>query len=771
MRTAAGLIKAEIDDIKEDRTEYPNISDISCIDKQIRYVPFLLRTFLYEIFKCRKTDMQTRIAAVGQSIMQNYRPKTLMAPMQFALTMRVHDDCPGLLDILFKNGFSLSDHEARLFKSCAASYCPDPFSTMDGHFGWIIGDNFDHNKITLTGHDTMHVMALMMTKTPSNPPPHRIPRDKKDIMDKNSLTRIDIKNFSKFNPSTETIIYKSIPNIVADDNRDHLDILWKISLAYKKEKVMWQGYMTAITKGNHTGKASYHFLPMVDLDPNSWKCIYSVLMWAENHCRKYDIVPVFTFDQPIWWNARQIKSRERKLDSIVLNLGGFHTDLSFLGTIGNIMKSSGLKQMLTLVYPENTVNHMLNGKAYYRAMRGLFLVDAALNIFIIENYFPKNNPKIMYALEMFNKTMKDLDENKAIYDKEIAGVEDIYKEVKEKLKNNPTGMLWVQFMDLIDLIRVSHRAQRTNDFMLFLKSLQMRLPYFPASGHNNYAMSVHIFLQDMLDLKDTNPRAYNLFNSGYFFVRRSDRFWAAIPSDLVIEQVLMASLKDTKSGLTHGRGLEEIQRLNWLYSRPAFAHIKLELDQLYNNDNQHINKELTNIRIKEDNKAIHKIHDYIKEHNPFKYDNQHLVDISTGISYPNANAHKASEIGSDIVKNMIGVAVKEYTFRKKDRIKPMGEKVNIGKEDKVIDVQLFFQRCLVLMGNPDVNIDQLFEHELSVYPTSLYNKNGHLRSADDKAALTNYIANECKPESTPEDKENLSIEKSVLDMGSKWRRR
>ena len=61
-----------------------------------------------------------------------------------------------------------------------------------------------------------------------------------------------------------------------------------------------------------------------------------------------------------------------------------------------------------------------------------------------------------------------------------------------------------------------------------------------------------------------------------------------------------------------------------------------ECRKLYNKDNQYINKELTNIRIKEDNNAIHKIHDYIKEHNPFKYDNQHLVDISTGISNPNS---------------------------------------------------------------------------------------------------------------------------------------
>ena len=63
-------------------------------------------------------------------------------------------------------------------------------------------------------------------------------------------------------------------------------MLWKISLAYRREKIGWQGYMMAIADGEHTGKASVHFLPMVNLDPNSWKCIYSVLMYGRDNCKK-----------------------------------------------------------------------------------------------------------------------------------------------------------------------------------------------------------------------------------------------------------------------------------------------------------------------------------------------------------------------------------------------------------------------------------------------------------------------------------------------------
>ena len=551
--TAARLIRAEIDEVKEDRIFYPDISDIGIIEKQINYVPFYLRTFLREIFTHRKTDMETRIAAIGQSIMQQHRPRSLMAPMQFALTMKAHDDCPGLINDLFKSGFCLSGDEAILFKTCAASDSPDPFSLMRGKFGHIIGDNFDHNKITLTGHDTIHVMGLMVTENPSRDPPHRITRSSRDFLKQKPESSIQIKDIRKMNKSNLKIIYNSLPDILVEDHRKHLDLIWKISLAYKPEKIGWQGYMTAITDGYQKGKSSFHFLPMVDLDPNSWKCIYSVLTWGLAECKKHDIVPIFTFDQPIWWNARQIKSQESDLAEIVLNLGAFHTDLSFLGSIGNIMKSSGLKQILALVYPENTVNHMLSGKAYYRAMRGYFLVDAALNIFIIKKYMSTEDQNINHTLEKFKESLENLDEGKAMNDEILIAMSSIFEDIKEELKAHPTGELWIQFMDIVDLIRESHRAQRTSHFMLYLKSLQKRLPYFPASGHNNYAKSGYIFLQDMIALKDTNPEAYKLFSDGLIFVRRSKRYWSAIPSDLVIEQVLMASLMNIMSGLTYGR--------------------------------------------------------------------------------------------------------------------------------------------------------------------------------------------------------------------------
>ena len=719
--------------------------------------------------------MKTPISAISQAIMQQQRPRSLMTPILFALTMRVHDDCPGLLNDLFKCGFCLSEDEAKLFKACAAFDRPNPFSSMEGQFGWIIGDNFDHNKITLTGHGTIHVMGLMLTKTRIIPTQsrtvnHQIPRHGRECLKTKPIDKIPIIKIRKLT-NAKPMFYKIAHDIIVEDSREHLDMFWKISLAYGKEKRGWQGVMTAITKGKQTDKASFDFLPMVNLDPNSWECIYSVLMWGKNECKKYGIEPVFTFDQPIWWNARQIKNQVEDLSTVILNLGGFHTDMSFLGAIGHIMQCSGLKQILSLVYPENTVSHMLSGKAFYRAIRGYFLVDAALNILIIKNYLFKDEATASNFLTIFNETLEKKDETRAINDEKMLNICKMFKLEKMKLKDHPTGELWIQFMDLVDHIRTSLRAQRTGNFQLYMKSLQSRQPYFSAAGRNNYAKSLPIFLQDLIDIEHTNPEAHRRFMDGFFFVRRSERYWAALSPDLVIEQALMAALKNCRSGITHGRGTDEAQILTWLYSRPAFAQLKTELGQLFKHDSKFIIKELTESRIKEDTKDIENILEYFELNNPFKVESEHLVDISNGVSYSNSNAHKALDVGKDILNDMDGADVSLFKFKKANKIKQMGLKTMIGKEEVVIDPFLMIERALIITNNSDITKQKVFEHELSVSPPSIFDSDGQMRLADDKSNLTDYIAQKFQQEMSTEDNNVLNIENTVIDMGSVLRSR
>ena len=219
----------------------------------------------------------------------------------------------------------------------------------------------------------------------------------------------------------------------------------------------------------------------------------------------------------------------------------------------------------------------------------------------------------------------------------------------------------------------------------------------------------------------------------------------------------------------HGKGTDEVQRLIWLFSRPAFAHLKTELDQLYNKKEKMVIKELTASRIKEDTKDILNILQYIENHDPFKVQSLNLVDISTGISYPNANAHKALDSGNAILKKMDGVEVKKYKFKKVDKIIQMGESDLVDKDKVVIEPIALYERALVIADISDITKKEIFEHELSLYPPSLFGGDGLLRTAEDKSNLTDNIAQLCAPESTAMDKNNLQIERTVLDMGSMLR--
>ena len=79
-------------------------------------------------------------------------------------------------------------------------------------------------------------------------------------------------------------------------------------------------------------------------------------------------------------------------------------------------------------------------------------------------------------------------------------------------------------------------------------------------GHRNDAKCSRLYFQEMLSVSDANPWLNKEFESGYHAVRHSNRFWAGLWFDRIIEQTLMRSRKCT-GGLTRGRGFEENVRI------------------------------------------------------------------------------------------------------------------------------------------------------------------------------------------------------------------
>ena len=135
---------------------------------------------------------------------------------------------------------------------------------------------------------------------------------------------------------------------------------------------------------------------------------------------------------------------------------------------------------------------------------------------------------------------------------------------------------------MVNLLRQFLKVKRSGNWHLHLKSLQEMLPYFAAVGHKLYTNSVHIYLQQMLQLQAQHSDVYTFFSTEYHSIRRSVRYWAGLSSILVIEQVLIRSMR-AASGLTGGRGMAVSQRTRWLLSMPACAEVNSAMQELTDN--------------------------------------------------------------------------------------------------------------------------------------------------------------------------------------------
>ena len=159
----------------------------------------------------------------------------------------------------------------------------------------------------------------------------------------------------------------------------------------------------------------------------------------------------------------------------------------------------------------------------------------------------------------------------------------------------------------------------------------------------------------MLQLENDHPDVYQAFKAGNFVIRRSNKYWAGLSTDLIIEQVLMRSLKTT-GGLTRGTGFSDIQRALWIMSIPICSSYNLAMQELtkviYRSSEQH--KSLSTSRIVKDKEDVQKILDHMITISPFTED-EALKNIETGVcADESVNVHLFQTIGEKLLKKWRG---------------------------------------------------------------------------------------------------------------------
>ena len=226
-----------------------------------------------------------------------------------------------------------------------------------------------------------------------------IPRGNIQLSELSDIGKISIKYFKQpDNGVPEKVHFLDLglednDSTTKDFEHGQFDLFSKIIWPLKPTRPSWSGFMQMFNKQETTypGKSSVTFLPMIDMSPSDMSCINSTLQFVCEQSSRYGVTPVLTFDQPLFQKATQIvtmSDRASPLKRIILRLGGFHTEMSFLGSVGFIMSGSGLQDVLQTIYAQNAVAHMLSGKAVARALRGHFLVDTALHAILLSKIYP-----------------------------------------------------------------------------------------------------------------------------------------------------------------------------------------------------------------------------------------------------------------------------------------------------------------------------------------------------------------------------------------------
>lgn len=389
-----------------------------------------------------------------------------------------------------------------------------------------------------------------------------------------------------------------------------------------------------------------------------------------------------------------------------------------------------MKDIFSTIYAENSVEKMLAGHAYARAIRAHMLCHLALAHVILESveFTDEDRDVMQQLLGNFDKsTILMADENEAFMD-----VATKFKEALAKLENyGPTAKLCIQYFQMVTLVKHFIEAERMGNWQLHLNTVQRMLPYFHASGHFLYAKCAHLYLQSMFDLElKMDPVEYQKFTTeGLFTIRRTDKCWSGIWSDMTIEQTLMRMMHSS-GDLTRGRGISDSVLAHWTLGMISLHNVceafENYCDIHLDTSEQHVDARAS--RISRDDQDLKKLLHWFSQHPAFPEINS-LVCISTGVvGDATINCHLSREVGLKGLNKMVNTYenFEAIKFKRKDNVIPLlaiNSSIKVGEETICLNPLMLFQRMCIAKKSED-EIKDYLKYELAPFPLSLFSEAG-----------------------------------------------
>ena len=209
------------------------------------------------------------------------------------------------------------------------------------------------------------------------------------------------------------------------------------------------------------------------------------------------------------------------------------------------MAGSGIEELLAEGYAENSVEHMLSGKAVSRSLRGHFFVEPSLKDLLFDLVAEDFDIDVQPLKEFVEQMEKEKDLNSIhsfLKSQVMLDINSAFKEISIKLEHQRTSKLWLLYLQYISILKKFILAERTSNWQLHLDSSTEMLNLFASTGHINYAKSACFYIQQMKLLQEDHPWLFEQFTKGEHAVKKSNHSWAGLWFDLVIERTLMRKI-------------------------------------------------------------------------------------------------------------------------------------------------------------------------------------------------------------------------------------
>ena len=170
-------------------------------------------------------------------------------------------------------------------------------------------------------------------------------------------------------------------------------------------------------------------------------------------------------------------------------------EMNFLSSIGHLMAGSGIKELFEMIklYARKAVNQIMSGKAISRAVCAHLLLDAVLNGLLLytsmdvplpcaagveqddaesSDKTPCTNSDHMKAADSLYDELIAMtnDADKVANDKAIARIQAIRYGHMDTLAKEPRAILWIQYLDMIRILRNFFTAERLGNWYLHLEA-------------------------------------------------------------------------------------------------------------------------------------------------------------------------------------------------------------------------------------------------------------------------------------------------------------